>query len=311
MDWRVKGTIQKVLGVLPGGDRIQTVLRRRAGGLADFDEECDSKVGDWLLMMGHLKTSGLDIAGAKLLEVGTGWYPTFPVCLYLAGARRVLTLDLNRYLDPRLLLRLVDRLAVHVETIARASGQTEAQVGDRLAALSRALHVKAPLGAATDNAIEYRAPADATVTGLEPASVDVVFSNSVLEHVPPKVIDALFAEALRILVPGGRMFHSVDCGDHYSYVDPQVNQLHYLQYSDEAWQWWNNKFLYQNRLRAVDYIEAAKRAGFAIEIDTSKVKPERLRQLEAIPLAPKFQRYTREQLAITTVDFLGRTPTAH
>ncbi len=307
----MKGTIQKLLGVVPGGAKIQSALQRRVGGLADFDEECDSKVADWLLMVGHLKTSGLEIAGAKMLEVGTGWYPTFPICLYLAGVGRVLTMDLNRYMDRRLLLRLVERLAVHVETIARVSGQPETDVRQRLTALSRALQAKAPLAAATDNVVEYRAPADATVTGLEAGSVDAVFSNSVLEHVPPDVIDNLFTESLRILVPGGRMFHSVDCGDHYSYVDRSINQLHYLQYSDEAWQWWNNKFLYQNRLRAVDYIEKAKQAGFAIEIDTSKVREERLEQLKAINVAPKFSRYTRDQLAITTVDFVGRTPSAH
>lgn len=307
----MKGTIQKLLGVIPGGDRIQTVLRRRAGGLADFDEECDSKVADWLLMMGHLKTSGLDIAGAKLLEIGTGWYPTFPLCLYLAGAGRVLTLDLTRHLDSKLLLRLVDRLSVHIDAIAGVSGRHDGEIFEQLAELSRALHKKTPLDVATQGVVEYRAPADATVTGLAAGSVDAVFSNSVLEHVPPDVIDKLFAEALRILVPGGRMFHSVDCGDHYSYVDRSINQLHYLQFSDEAWQWWNNKFLYQNRLRAVDYIEKAKQAGFTIELDTSKVREERLEQLKSIPVAPKFAHYTRDQLAITTVDFIGRTPSAH
>src|ERR1051325_7137169 len=114
MDWRIKGAIQKVLGYVPGGSRIHYVLQRRGGGLTDFGRECDIKVDDWRLMMGHLRASKLPLAGATLLEKGTCWYPTFPMCLYLAGAERVLTVDLNRHLKPDMTAQLADRLAVHV-----------------------------------------------------------------------------------------------------------------------------------------------------------------------------------------------------
>src|SRR3546814_5775366 len=67
---------------------------------------------------------------------------------------------------------------------------------------------------------------------------------------PPDVIRALYDESRRVLSPGGLMFHSVNCGDHYAYVDGRINQLNYLQYPDRAWAFWNNRLLYQNRLRA-------------------------------------------------------------
>lgn len=308
MDWRLKGAIQKVLGLVPGGDRIHYLLQRRGGGLADFDRECDSKVEDWQLMMGHLRTAGVRLTSATLLEMGTGWYPTFPVCLFLAGARAVLTLDLVRHLDEGLTRRLADRLALHVGAIAQAAGLSEADVHAKHGALAEALRRGAPLEAATGGVIGYRAPADASATGLPAGSVDVVFSNSVLEHVPGPVIEACMVEAMRILRPGGIVFHSANCGDHYAYVDPSINQLHYLRYSGAEWRKWNNAFLYQNRLRAIDFTEMAKRAGFAIEIDTSHARPDRLAQLDAIDVDPAFARYTREQLAITTIDFVGRKP---
>ena len=161
-------------------------------------------------------------------------------------------------------------------------------------------------GAATGGIVDYRAPADASETSLLESSVDVVFSNSVLEHVPRDMIAACFAEAKRILRPGGVMFHSVNCGDHYAYTDRSINQLHFLQYSDEDWELWNNQFLYQNRLRAIDYTDLARRAGFTIEVDTSMVLPERLVQLDAMTVHPRFAHYTRDQLAITTIDFVAR-----
>jgi SAM-dependent methyltransferase len=310
MDWRIKGAIQKVLGYVPAGDRIHYLLQRRGGGLTDFGRECDIKVDDWRIMMGHLRASKIDLPGATLLEMGTGWYPTFPFCLYLAGARRVYTLDLNRHLREDLVALLADRLASHVALIAREAGRAEAEVADQQAALAEALRIGTTLRAATRNVIEYRAPADAAATELPAASVDVVFSNSVLEHVPGPVIEACFAEAMRILRPGGIVFHSVNCGDHYAYADRTIDQLHYLQFSDAAWRKWNNAFLYQNRLRAIDFIDMAKRAGFAIEIDTSRASKERLAALERIRVDPTFARYSREQLAITSIDFVGRKPAA-
>jgi SAM-dependent methyltransferase len=308
MDWRIKGTLQKVLGYVPAGERLHHVLQRRLGGLADFGRECDIKVDDWRLMMGHLRTANAPIEGGTLLEMGTGWYPTFPLCLYLAGARQIYTLDLNRHLRPEMAVLLAERLAHHVPVIASVAGRSEADVAARQRAVAAALRDGASITTATGGAIEYRAPADASSTGLPKAAVDVVFSNSVLEHVPPGVIEACFHEAMRILRPGAIVFHSVNCGDHYAYFDRSIHQLHYLQYSEQAWAKWNNAFLYQNRLRAVDLTTMAERTGFSIEIDTSRARPERLRQLDSIRVDPYFARYTRDQLAITSIDFVGRTP---
>ena len=306
MHWRVKGAIQKVLGHVPGGAHVHYLLQRYGGGLARFGAECDVKVEDWRLMMGHLRTSKVSLDGTTLLEMGTGWYPTFPICLWLAGAARVHTLDLNRHLRPDMTIALVERLDRHVATIAEESGQTASAVAERRRALLAALRSGASIGAATNGEIDYRAPADASKTNLPDASVDVVFSNSVLEHVPRMVIDACFREAFRILKPGGIAFHSVNCGDHYAYVDRSISQLHYLRYSEDAWERWNNAFLYQNRLRAEDFTALAKDAGFTIEIDTSRPHPMRLRQLDEIAVHPSFSRYSREQLAITSIDFVGR-----
>ena len=249
-------------------------------------------------------------AHAALLEMGSGWYPTFPVCLFLAGAEQVLTMDLNRHLDPALTVKMVERLREHVPLIARVSRRAEADVRAAHAKLHEALKNGATIAKATGSAVDYRAPADASRTALASGSIDVVFSNSVLEHVPGPMIEACFTESMRILRPGGLVFHSVNCGDHYAYTDRTINQLHYLAYSDEEWQFWNNEFLYQNRLRAADFTAMAARAGFAIELDTSRPHPDRLAQLEQITVHERFAGYSRTQLAITSIDFIGRKPAA-
>ena len=49
--------------------------------------------------------------------------------------------------------------------------------------------------------------ADARATGLAAHSVDVVTSTMLLHELPPKEIEATFAEAARVLAPGGWMVH--------------------------------------------------------------------------------------------------------
>ncbi len=307
MDWRLKAGIQTLLGVVPGGRLIHHWMQRSAGALSKFGDECDVRVDDWALMMGHLRATNVPVAGATLVEIGTGWYPALPFCLYLAGAGRVHTYDLSRHVTPDMTIALAERLATYAPRIAQESGRTEAAVRAQQTALLAALRQGAPLEEATAGVVRYAAPADAARTGLPDDSVDVVFSNSVLEHIPGPVIEDCFREAHRIVKPGRITLHAVNCGDHYAYADRRLHQLHYLQYSESAWRKWNNAFTYQNRLRAVDFTEMAKRAGFLIEVDTSVVLPERLRQLDEMTIDPMFTaRYTREQLALTTIDFVGR-----
>lgn len=308
MHWRLKGMMQKTLGVLPGGHGLHYRLQRRYGGLKDFGREFAIKVEDWTIMVRHLRDAGIAMPGARCFELGTGWYPTFPFACVLAGAARVDTFDLNRHVKPDLVRACAAALAGHVERIAEAAGVDSDDVASRQRALIDAGGMGDDLSAASAGAIGYHAPRDATRSGLADASVDVVFSNSVLEHVPPDVLGPLYRESMRVLRPGGVMFHSVNCGDHYAYVDRTVHQLNYLRYSDRRWRFWNNAFLYQNRLRAHAFVDAAREAGFDIALDTSNTRPERLAQLQAMPVHPQFAHIPDERLCITTVDFIARKP---
>ena len=297
----MKGTVQKILGYVPGGARIHLQLQRHIGGLRDFGRECDMRVDDWAVMARHLRAANVDIRGATLVEYGTGWFPTLPLCSYLAGAGHVFTIDRVRLIEHDMLVLLADRLAAHVSLIARESDQDVDEVAGLQREVHDALRREMPLSTSTRSVVDYRAPGDVTDTALETESVDVVFSASVIEHMPPEMIKSAFAEAWRILKPGGVMFHSINCGDHYAYSDRSLHQLHYLQFSPDDWERWNNAFLYQNRLRAVDFVMLAKQAGFSIELDV-----HRSTEIDGVPVDASFAHYTREQLAITNVEILAR-----
>lgn len=305
MRWRLKGVIQKVLGALPGGEALHFQFQRRLGGLRDLRREYAMKLDDWQGMVEQLHAHGHPIVGATLVEIGSGWYPTLPLALHLAGAHHVHTCDLNRLLKPDLMRACVALLGADLPRIARVAGVPLEDVQARYAALRRDADTPEAM---TGGAVHYHAPCDVAALPLADGSVDIVFSNSVLEHVPPQALPSLHGGARRLLRPGGAAFHSVNCGDHYAYVDPTLHQLHYLRYSDAEWAFWNNRFLYQNRLRAHELVDGARAAGLQVVHDTSQPRPARLAQLQAMTVAPQFAGIPPEQLCITTVDFIARAP---
>lgn len=304
MDWRVKGLIQGVLSRLPGGTVINNELQRLVGGRRNEAAYVDTRVkDDWLIQYRVLRELGIQVRGRDMLEIGTGWLPVLPLCFSLAGVRRCYTLDLNRHLDWGAVPAALRRLERHLALIADVSDQDEAQVRSRWEQLMAAGDGDAVLAAAH---IQYRAPADAADTGLEPASLVLVNSSNVLEHVAPHLLMPILRESGRLLQPDGVSLHSVNCGDHYAYFDRSITQAHYLRYSEKQWRWWNNDLHYQNRLRPVDFVDAAREAGLEIQVDLQVPRAELMANFASLPVAQEFKHYAAEQLCCTSLTFAAR-----
>ncbi len=301
MDWRLKGALQGLLARVPGGMPVNSLLQRALGGRRALERHIAAKVvDDWVVHVGHLRELGIPLEGTSLVEVGTGWLPVLPLCFSLAGAARCRTYDLNRHLSPRATLRTIACLEQHLPAIARASGRDERSVRARFAELAACPDAERLLETA---GVEYLAPGDAACTGLPDRSVDLVLSNSVLEHVPAEAVDRIMRESNRILRPGGLALHSVNCGDHYAYFDRSISPINYLRFSERQWRHWNNDILFQNRLRPRDFLESARGAGLRVVLDRHRARPELLELLPRLQVDPSFGHYPPAELCSTSVDF--------
>ena len=305
MNWRVKGLIQKALSHIPCGTRLNDLLQRTVGELRDFDREVAGKVSDWSIVMSYLDSVGFELQGARCLEIGTGWFPTLPICFALSGAGLCSTYDLSRHLSTSLTFQFLGLLERHLPAIAKAAAQPVPKIEGCFQQLKAANTVDDLLRIAR---VDYQAPADATATSLPSESVDLVYSNSVLEHVSPEGIQAMMRESYRVLRPGGIAVHGVNCGDHYAYFDRRITAINYLTYSERSWRFWNNKLLYQNRLRPQDLLELAIRAGFKVALEKRRARPELLAALPGLQIASEFRHYPPEQLCCTSIDFVARKP---
>ena len=255
--------------------------------------------------MGYLSNVGFRVSGARLMEIGTGWHPVLPLCFVLAGARSIATFDIVRLLGETETFRLLGALEMHVAKIAELAGENPATVHAKLLEWRRCKNLGELL---SKSRIEYFAPADGRVTGLEPDSIDLVYSNSVLEHVPREAIGGLMRESLRVLKPGGLVMHNVGCNDHYAFFDKSISFVNFLQYREREWSFWNNAIQYQNRMRAPEFVEVAIQTGFEVISKKTHVRPGTLEALASMRIAPQFDRFSRDEIAATTVDFIGRKP---
>jgi len=94
------------------------------------------------------------------------------------------------------------------------------------------------------------------------ASLDMIFSQAVLEHVPRGEFAATLQEMKRVLKPGGIGSHVVDFKDHLG------ASLHNLRFGDGLWErdWFAKRSgFYTNRLRYSEVVAAFQAAGFAVE----------------------------------------------
>jgi hypothetical protein len=167
-----------------------------------------SGVLGWMLGLARAELGTVPRRG-RALEIGTGQFMAHAAGLYVCGFDRVLTVDRYRQFalplvrasqeKPVLARRFLSPFVAHDDFTAR--WRRLAATGWEPAALASA-------------GLEYRAPQEAAALTSGPERFDLVFSYTVLEHVPPAELPGLIAASAALLAPGGVALHFVDLEDH-------------------------------------------------------------------------------------------------
>jgi hypothetical protein len=92
------------------------------------------------------------------------------------------------------------------------------------------------------------------------------------------------------------MFHSIDMGDHLSYLDPRAHPKQYLAYGERTWNLlFENHVQYFNRVQQPEWLSLFEQTNLRlIAIDQGS------RPLQGLKIASDFRRFTEEELAIET-----------
>jgi SAM-dependent methyltransferase len=136
----------------------------------------------------------------------------------------------------------------------------------------------------------------ASLASIESSSVDIQFSNSVLQHVRRAHFDATLRELRRVLRVDGHASHEVDLRDHLG------GGLNNLRFSDRIWEstLFSNSGFYTNRIRYSEMLQAFKSAGFRVEVTKEQRWP--ILPIARELISPRFQALTDEDLMISVFD---------
>lgn len=291
MNWKLKARLQRVFSAIPGGERCNYLLQRYVSHSLPRDDHgfvFRAKLAQDILGLVREKASG-PVPGMAFFEFGAGSDLIGPVIFWAMGVERQI---------------LVDRSALLRPALVQGTLEKAARLGPKLG------FVRLPLRSALleELGIDYRAPVDARVTGLAAGSVDVVTSNSTLEHVPYGELGPLLTECRRILRPGGLLCMRIDYEDHYASFDPRLSPYNFLYYADAEWERYSPSLHYQNRLRHRDYLELFAQLGLEV-LDERRLEagPRTLAQLDTGRLDARFRRYDLADLTIRKCIFLLRS----
>jgi hypothetical protein len=139
----------------------------------------------------------------------------------------------------------------------------------------------------------------ASLAQIPDHSVDLIFSQAVLEHVRIAEFSATLDELRRIISANGVTSHEVDLKDHLA------RALNNLRFSTRIWEssFMVNSGFYTNRLRFPEILELFDRAGFRVE-------PGNVNRWNRPPTDPRlyaaeFQGFSEEDLLVSEFDLLA------
>jgi SAM-dependent methyltransferase len=282
MNWKVKAALQHAVSLLPRETSFEVYyrLQRTLGTLRSVNPIEGFENG--LRLIGAIEAAGGTVRDKVFLEVGTGRRLNVPIALWLCGAARTITVDLNPYVKPRLILEDLAFMRGHADMVRELFGP---RAGCEEFRRRFAVLIRAGLDVATlrDIAcIEYVAPQDARKVPLADGAVDYQVSNNVLEHIQPDELRDILVEGKRVVRKDGLLVHRIDFSDHFSEVDARISTVNFLQYSETRWRWYaGSRYNYHNRLR-IDELEAIlAEAGVAIVGAHAEVDRKAVRLLES------------------------------
>jgi len=132
------------------------------------------------------------------------------------------------------------------------------------------------------------------------ASVDIIWSQAVLEHIRLSEFDDYLLQMRRVIKPDGLCSHRVDLKDHLG------GALNNLRFNRKLWEsdFFSKSGFYTNRIRFTDMLERFKRAGFDVAWvaeDRWKTLPTPIKRLDQ-----EFQRHEMNELCVSGFDVILR-----
>jgi len=199
---------------------------------------------------------------ASILDLGSGSHNPLGLAFLfiMLGARNAISVDTDEVQNLaracRAMARSADVLLIDPARIIGDHPISRAMIERNLAGFDlSAMRSGCPDGIDSGR-LQFRRESAARLA-VKANSIDIVISNSFLEHVEDP--GAVVAEMARVTVRGGRGIHSIDGTDHQAYRDPSRHPLQFLREGKLG------MFYGCNRVRIAEFARLFERHGFVVE----------------------------------------------
>lgn len=302
MRWQVRYTIDNCKALLPCQDLLRKWKQSILGYQADVRHH-PGALADGCMQVEWLTERVGTLQNRNVLEIGTGWEPIIPLLYVLAGARVVYLTDLTKLVCEESLNTALGCIERNANRVCSVLQIPRTKIDSLLSADSSSRGLDSRLHALN---LRYLAPCDCRKLDLPAASVDVVYSRAVLEHIPEPVLAGIFSEARRLLRPDGLMCHFIDNSDHSEHLDKTITRVHFLQHTDRMMRFINfHPQNSMNRLRHDDYARMMAFAGFSIVRSEREIDQRSLLALSDLKLSARFAGRPHDDLATITSQILA------
>jgi hypothetical protein len=300
--WYAKALVQKVISAFPQRERINHWFQANVtGGVHLTDRHFADKLQHSLDHIRFFRRFGEPHPEARILELGSGWYPIVPLCFYLSGSGRVDSVDIQSWMN-------AERQAIAIRKLlewrkggrsAELEALTIPERWQSLEALAERCDTDAQLDAfAIGEAIGLRTHlVDARSLAFDDASFDFTCSNNTFEHIPRETLEGILSEFKRVSKRASVWSHFVDLSDHFAHSDPSISIYHFLRFSKKQWAWIDNRIQPQNRMRWPEYLSMYQ--ALDIPVTHTETRPGDLEALSREALHPDYRRFSPEEAAIS------------
>ena len=308
MVWIFKAILQNTISLLPNSiaNSLYYTIQCRFGGLKHTSPE--SRILAAKKICEYIVQNGGCISEKKFLEVGSGRSLVVPLYLWLMGASKIVTVDLNRYLKVEIFLKDIKYITSNLNNPEFFSH--DILCSDRFNQLFQLNVSDLSIKAIKDIfSIDYIAPGDATNLSVDDNYFDYHISYTVFEHIPPIILKNLLSEAKRVVKNGSLCIHCIDYTDHFAHSDSQISLINFYKYSDLIWKLLaGNQFMYQNRIRHSEIIDLYASAQHEIVDADCDVDAGLLELINTglIRLNNKFRKLEPTDLATVTAWVISR-----
>ena len=296
--WMIKSALQRGISWLPRSQFWNGQFQRWVTRSTELPESAFCvKLEEGQRYLGAVREAVGAGEPFRALEVGTGWYPTIPVAMYLCGAEQVFTIDIDPLLSGGRLATMIE----HFQRLGEAGRLDQFLPGfdpDRLRKVVGLLPVVR--SARPEKLLETIGIrcllGDARSTGLPDGSIDLFFSSGVLEYIPRPVLEGILRESARLASRRFASIHRLNLVDQFSYFDKSITPFNFLKFTPRQWKWANSPLIWQNRLRISDYRELFTGAGMEVVGEDNTLG--RAEDLARVKLAREFQGYREDDLLV-------------